>query len=358
MKLQSLRSISLLALGLCALSASAGTYSITDLGSLGGNYTYAYAINSSGQIAGSATPASGIKAYRYSGGTMTDLGGLGGYSYGYGINDSGVVVGNAYTTGPNSGVRAVIYSGGSVVDFTGVPSTGMAISNSGMVTGSSLNGAYLYSGGTMHYLGDLKSSSGTTAIGYALNESGTVVGRSQYNGALGPFIRNHAFVSSGGVMTDLGTFGGTDSEAHAINESGTVVGFALTTGNTSQLAFKYSGGVMTALGELKPGAGSSALGINDAGVIVGSSGVTGGLHAVVWNGTTAVDLNNQLSPTVTGWTLQYAYGINNSGQIVGYGSYNGVVRSFLLTPTPVPEPATWAALGFGTLAVLRRRRKA
>lgn len=43
------------------------------------------------------------------------------------------------------------------------------------------------------------------------------------------------------------------------------------------------------------------------------------------------DLNN-LIPAGSGWELQYASGINDVGQIVGYGTYSGLTRAFLLTP--------------------------
>src|SRR5258708_5486664 len=67
--------------GLCLLaSARAQLYSVTDLGTLGGTYSSANAINSGGIVVGGAnlTGDTAGHAFSYSGGVMTDLGTLGG----------------------------------------------------------------------------------------------------------------------------------------------------------------------------------------------------------------------------------------------------------------------------------------
>ena len=71
-------------------------------------------------------------------------------------------------------------------------------------------------------------------------------------------------------MTDLGTLGGSRSAAATINAAGQVVGSAQLPGSPSH-AFLSSGGPMTDLNDLIPAGGTllSATDINDAGQIIG-----------------------------------------------------------------------------------------
>ena len=99
------------------------------------------------------------------------------------------------------------------------------------------------------------------------------------------------------------------------------------------------------MGVLYGGAGagnaSQALGINNAGVIVGWSRTTTGTgvpRAVAWDtyqNPTAMDLNQMIPPADQAvWLLKSATAINQAGCIVGYGTKNGATRGFLLTPKP------------------------
>jgi len=70
---------------------------MTDLGTIGGAYSLALAMNDAGQITGfSQAPDQSEHAFLYSHGSMTDLGTLGGnYSYGLAVNNAGHVTGYA-----------------------------------------------------------------------------------------------------------------------------------------------------------------------------------------------------------------------------------------------------------------------
>src|SRR5215469_11960412 len=79
----------------CALDSHAQQYSVTDLGTLGGEQSNGFAINASGQVTGWDDGANTADhAFLYSNGAMQDLGTLGGAaSQGAGINASGQVTG-------------------------------------------------------------------------------------------------------------------------------------------------------------------------------------------------------------------------------------------------------------------------
>ena len=81
------------------VAAATQAYTVTDLGTLGGTYTVANAINDAGQVVGSSGTTSGTEdGFVWQNGTMTDLT-LGGQdTEATAVSGSGLVAGYAYTS--------------------------------------------------------------------------------------------------------------------------------------------------------------------------------------------------------------------------------------------------------------------
>lgn len=104
--------------------------SVKDLGTLGGQIGYGYAINSHGDIVGESQTATGFfHAFAsQQAGKLVDLGTLPGGldSTAEGINDKGQIVGNSFGPG-SSGYHAFLYQNGSMTDLTSLLPTNSGI---------------------------------------------------------------------------------------------------------------------------------------------------------------------------------------------------------------------------------------
>lgn len=337
-------------------SAAGSTYSIIDLGTLGGVGSWQYDavgstagdVNELGQVVGAAfTPGGAQHAFFFDGMIMRDLGTLGGAgSRALGINDHGDVVGAAETS--DRYTHAFLYDGAmrDLGVLNGVTSLAADINNHGLVAGTVDTGtvdplnhriehAFLWENGQMHDLGTL---GGTQSHAEAVNDSGQIAGSADAT-SVGAYP--HAFVYDG-AMHDLGTLGGDRSYATDINRSAQVVGFARICVCEYPHAFLFDG-VMRDLGTLG-GPGSYAYGVNDRGQVVGAADI--GLdelrhpiaHAFLWQAGAMTDLNS-LIPAGSGWLLREATAINTAGQIVGSGRIQGETHAFLLSPAPTNPPS-------------------
>jgi probable HAF family extracellular repeat protein len=315
-----------------------GSYAIANLGTLGGNFSSANAINNAGQVVGeSETASGGSHAVLWQDGKPQDLGTLprGNSSSASGINNDGQIVGTDTTSGNN---RAFLWQDGKPQDlgtlFGDNFSSANGINNAGQVVGtSSTSGtnprAFLWQDGMMSELGMLPGGNFSNA--YGINNAGQVVGISSNPGGVA-----QAVLWDRSVPQNLGTLpGGNFSNAYGINNAGQVVGNS-GIGNGNH-AFLWQNGVLQDLGTLPGGNLSSANSINNAGQVVGNSGTgSGNNRAFLWQNNWMSDLNELISPA-SGWdALQNATAINDKGQIVGSGTIGGQTRAFLMTPSSSP----------------------
>jgi probable HAF family extracellular repeat protein len=360
------------------LQLHAASYTVTDLGTLGGSESFANALNASGQVSG-ASYMLGDAAYHTflwkpttangASGTKTDLGTLGGsQSFGDALNASGQVTGESATTGnaadhaflwkPTTpgGATGTMYNLGTL---GGTNSHGYSLNATGQVTGDSdLTGdaashAFLWKpatpNGTSGTMNDLGSLGGTESIGSAINASGQISGSSLTTGD----AAHHAYLwkpstpnGTTGTMYDLLTLGGSDSFGGALNAGGQVAGFSRTTGNSRYHAFLWTPTVpngtsgtmqdLTTLGGLN----SYSYNVGTSGRVVGASEVvttSDRTHAFLYKSTTGiVDLNTLIDP-LSGWELLDAADINDAGQITGQGLIGNQYHAYLLTPVPLPS---------------------
>ena len=286
------------------------------LPSLGGSTSEANGISSDGRVAGSSALSTGLThaCFWMSGQpTDVDLSNPTRVSQGSSINASGITTG--YYLNAASQPQGFTFSGSSLVpiNYPAATQTSVnAINNEGLVAGSftgtnSVN-AFVFNGLTYQVLPN--ASGGAEGQANAINEAGDVAGWVT-NGS----DQEQAALWRNGALILLGDFGGNYGEATALNNYGQVVGASNIPASSYVPGYTPNGqtGGYTSAGTLAP-------------IVTELS------HAFLWQNGTLIDLNTLL-PANSGWILQRATGINDSGQIVGYGTHNGVLSGFLMTPT-------------------------
>jgi probable HAF family extracellular repeat protein len=296
---------------LLASSAAAAAPQIRDLGTLGGNSSFARDINEAGQIVGEAALANGqTHAFiltPWVSSRLVDLGTLGGpSSQALGISNRGQVVGSSEVSATGGETRAFLWDQGRMTALPPLNGASFSqasdVNDAGVVVGASGGVAVRWVNGRVQSLGTL---GGESSFATGINSSGVIVG----NGATssGDF---HGWVFEGGTLRDLGTFGGVRSTAEGINSSGDIVGHFETAAGVIH-GYLLRRGAFRDLGALDQFSGANA--IANSGVIAGEGGGGAVVHGVLWNESGAlVDLG-----ALPGSNFSSAASVNSSSTAVG-----------------------------------------
>lgn len=296
---------------------------------------YALGINSHGHVVGGYSTDQRSQAFFYDGANLHDLDfSLLTGSCACALNDAGLIVGS-FQAQPALRQRAFYADGATIHHFPHADSTAVAVNNQRQIVvmqgGSS---TYLWCDGTITPLPNLE---GVRTQAADINAEGWMVGwmRQQRRDGRGFVYRNGGLHELAALAVPKARFIG--SNAFGINDHGVVVGFSGASDGFGH-AVRWVDHQIHDLGA-PAGMRSTAKAINNHGQIVGYAYTYPVVEqqprtslALLWEDDTWFPLNDLLIDGA-GWQLKKAVAINDSGQIAGWGIFEGVQRVFLLSPT-------------------------
>lgn len=308
-------------------------------------------------------------------GVLEDLGDLdsgGDTSAAYAINPSGVIVGRgdaardpgAVPPDLSDATHAARWTVPSAIEDIGVGSefgvataindSGHAVGNTGPIEAQA--GFLRTPGGAMTTLPN--PAGGTGVFAEDLNGANRIVGYATVAG-----VQRALLWHGGAAPLDLGDLNGDggESAAFAINAAGWIVGSSDDDGQQRAFRRDPSNGVLEGLLHLPGGHFSRARDINGSGIAVGSAWdpTAHEFHAVLWDSDgTVYDLHDLLT-NGSGWVLEEALAISETGHIVGQARREPARESqgFVLVPLPEPGAVPMIVCGLTLLAALDRRAR-
>lgn len=372
----------LIALGLllACTTANAVTYNVAQLSALSsGEDATAYGMNDSGMVVGNAynSTTGEIEAVVWNSGVIQSLGFQG---IARAVNNSGTVVGEQGESGTLNRTgdgRAYMWDStngyqdiGSLIDDTCVTycySGAYDINENGVITGNSFSQdfqfgittmhAFRYEGGTMTDL-EPPNATGGYSRGIGINDNGVIIGRA----SIDTFNNSDKYMAqwdeNDAFYHDNPT--GDYSSGRDINNNNIAVGITRTgDGTPNQAAYWDEFGNVTVFAGIGGNLQSRFSAINDNGVAVGAYEVAAGVFEAIisFDGTSIVNLNDIIDLTGTNFvSLDEAFDINAAGDIVGVGTTT-TGESAAFYITAVPVPAAaWLFASALGLLGWRRRR--
>jgi len=268
-------------------------------------------------------------------------------------NENGIVVGTAATTLFGSSRLPVIWTNGvvsqlplpageTIGDANGVNASGLAV---GSVDGGSFQQAVVYGGSSATVITQTTPDGSFFVTAFGINNLGRIVGQG---------IDPNNAARNVGIVYDIGSPaafevgalpGANGALAFAVGNGGDVVGSSMMN-QGSGMPFIWSEATGIVAIPLATGTSEgSARGVNSSGWVVGQDSSAFSIP-FLWDGTTTYRLADLLPPG-SGWDLSTntsssALGISDNYVIVGTGVHNGETHAYAMVPvapTPTPTPA-------------------
>src|SRR6266480_2245685 len=281
-----------------------------------------------------------------------------GFAVSNSANDKGSVLGTAATKFFGSDRLPVIWQNGVVSQLPLPPGETLGDANSvnastvavGSVDAGSLQRGVIYSGGNATIITQTTANGSYFLTAFGISDSGRVVGQGiDPNNA----ARNVGIVFDIGQSTafEVGALPGFNGAlAFGVSNTGYVVGSSmLNQGSGLPFIWSDQGGIAAI--PLAPGTSEgSAKAVNSAGWVVGNDSSAFSIP-FFYDGTNTYRLADLIPPN-SGWDLSMntsssALGISEDGVIVGTGVHNGETHAYAMvpvapspTPTPTPTPTS------------------
>jgi hypothetical protein len=336
-------------------------YQIYDIGvvQVGDTASQGFGVSRAGVAVGRSFQDNGTQAFSWTlKGGIVGLPNLPGRSYcvSNSANDNGIVVGTGATTSFGAGRLPVIWQNGAVSQLPLPAGETLGDANSvnasnvaaGSVDAGSNQRGVIYSGDSATIITQTTANGSFFLTAFGINDSGRIVGQGIDPGNA---ARNVGIVYDIGqnMAFEVGALSGMNGAlAFAVSNTGFVVGSSMLN-QGSGLPFIWSdNGGMVAIPLASGTSEGSARAVNSAGWVVGDDSSAFSIP-FLYDGTTTYRLADLIPPN-SDWDLSMntsssALGISEDGVIVGTGVHNGETHAYAMvparaTPTPTPTPTS------------------
>jgi cell division septation protein DedD len=336
-------------------TATTPQYQIYDIGVIdpGDDASQGFGVSHGGIAVGRSIRTGGSQAFTWTiNGGIVGLPNLAGRSQAVSnsANDTGVVVGTAASTLFGTDRLPVIWQNGAVSQLPFPPGETLGDANSvnassvavGSVDAGTLQRGVIYSGGSGTIITQTTANGCFFLTAFGINDPGRVVGQGiDPNNA----ARNVGIVYDIGQNTafEVGALPGLNGAlAFGVSNTGYVAGSSmLNQGSGTPFIWSDQGG-MVAIPLATGTSEGSGRAVNSSGWVVGNDSSAFSIP-FLYDGTNTYRLAD-LIPPGSGWDLSMntsssADGINDNGVVVGTGVYNGDVHAYAMVPvSPPPTP--------------------